>query len=415
MAWDADNLEVFAHLLKKIAAVIGVVVVAVVGGFLIYAHITYPTTSARNVLSDLIDARQHPHASLNGQTMAFLPYWRLDNIAHARYDLLSEVNFFSLTVGPDGHIVQVTGNQTEPGWRWWNTPQVNDLIPQVQIDGGSFGLTLAMLNNGDLRSFLGSSSAQQNLIADSLDQIHGRHLNDVTLDFEYLGTPRSIYRRAFTAFARTFATSLHQHAAGVTLSVTLPPLAGRDRGLFDLPRIAPLFDRFIGMTYDYYNGSTDLAGPVAPMKGFASHRFVFDVTTAYRDYLRAIPRAKIIMGIPYSGWDWAVRKGTGVLRRTLPASDPHRYAAILSYGRMRTFGALTANRCRWDPEAAEPYCRYVDSGGAQHLAWFENNRSIAVKYAYARANGFAGTAIWVLGYDGPYPDLWDILRATFQQ
>jgi spore germination protein len=400
--------------LKKIAAGIVLLVLALIGGFLIYAHASYPTTSAVNVLSDLVSAEQHPHVSLSKQTIAFLPYWRLDNIQYARYDLLSEVNFFSLTVGHDGHIVQVTGDQTEPGWRWWNTQQVKDLIPRVQILGDAFGLTLAMLNDSDITSVLRSPSAQQNLISDTLDQIHSRHLNAITLDVEYSGTPPAAYRRDFTAFAQRFTTSLRHQASGTTLSLTLPPLAGREQGLFDLPRLAPLFDRFIGMTYDYYNASTNVAGPEAPMSGFASHRFVFDVTTAYQDYLHAIPRTKIVMGIPYSGWDWAVRKGKGVLGRTLPVNNPNSYAAILSYGRMRGFGELKPSQCQWNKDAEEPYCRYVDSKGVQHLVWFENNRSIAVKYSYAKANGFAGIAIWILGYDSKYPDLWAILRKTFQ-
>jgi spore germination protein YaaH len=400
--------------LKKIAAVIVLLVVLIIGGFVIWAHVTYPTTSAASVLSDLIYAEQHPHVSLSRQTIAFLPYWRLDNIDYARYDPLSEVNFFSLTIGPDGHIVQVTGNQTEPGWRWWSTQQVKDLIPRVQIEGGHFGLTLAMLDNPDIRSFLRSPSSQQNLISDTLDQIRSRHLNDVTLDFEYAGTPPPALRLAFTAFAGRFSSALRQQAPDTTITLTLPPLAGRDQGLFDLPRLAPLFDRFIGMTYDYYNASSDVAGPDAPMNGFSSHRFTFDVTTAYRDYLRSIPRSRIIMGVPYSSWDWAVHKGTVLLSRTLPPSNPNSYAAILSYSRMRGFGALHLARCRWDGSAEAPTCRYVDGRGVPHEAWFENDRSIAVKYAYARANGFAGTAIWVLGYDGQYPDLWNILRKTFQ-
>lgn len=401
-------------LLKKIGAVI-MLLLAIIGGFLTYAHVSYPTSSAVIVLSDLVYAEQHPHSSLSSEATGFLPYWRLNQIDAVRYDLLSEVNFFSLTVGPDGHIVQVTGNQTEPGWRWWNTQQVKDLIPKVQISGDAFGLTLAMLNNSDLRSFLGSRSAQQNLISDTLDQIHSRHLNAVTLDFENSGAPPAVYRRDFTAFARRFSSTLRQQAPGATLSLTLPALAGRDRGLFDLSRLVPLFDRFIGMTYDYYNASSDVAGPNAPMKGFSRHKFVFDVTTAYHDYLRVIPRTKIVMGIPYSGWDWAVRKGTALLGHTLPATNPNSYAAILSYGRMRGFGVLKPAQCQWDRDAEEPHCEYVDSKGVQHQVWFENNRSIAVKYSYARANAFAGTAIWVLGYDGTYPDLWNILRRTFQK
>jgi spore germination protein YaaH len=401
--------------LIRIAAGIVALVVAVIVAFLIYAHVSYPTTSATNVLSDLIYAEQHPHVSLRQETMAFLPYWRLNNIDSARYDLLSEVNFFSLTIGPDGHIVRVIGNETEPGWRWWTTQQVSDLIPKVQIDGGHFGLTLAMLVNSDIRTFLSSPSAQQNLIADTLDQIHSRHLNSVTLDVEYAGTPKPVYRRDFTTFARRFTSALRQQASGVSLGLALPPLAGRDPGLFDLRALAPLFDRFIGLTYDYYNSSSDVAGPNAPMTGFASHRFVFDVTTAYRDYLRAIPRTKIVMGIPYSGWDWAVRKGNALLSHVLPASNPNSYAAILSYGRARRFAAIKSGQCHWDPYAQEPYCRYVDGKGVRHEVWYENNRSIAAKFAFARAHGFAGIAIWVLGYDSTYPDLWDLMHRMFQK
>jgi spore germination protein YaaH len=47
--------------------------------------------------------------------------------------------------------------------------------------------------------------------------------------------------------------------------------------------------------------------------------------------------------------------------------------------------------------------------------WYENNRSIAAKFAFARAHGFAGIAIWVLGYDSTYPDLWDLMRGSFQK
>lgn len=402
-------------MLTRTVTVISLVVLLIIGGFLIYAHASYPTTSAANVLSDMGYARDHPHLALSKETMAFLPYWRLDNIQYARYDLLSEVNFFSLTVGPDGHIVQVTGNETEPGWRWWNTQRVADLIPKVQIDGGRFGLTLACLNNSDIGAFLRSPKAQQNLISDTLDQVHARHLNDVTLDFEYAGTPPATYRDDFTAFAQRFSSALRQQASGTTLSLTLPPLAGRDPGLFDLSALAPLFDRFIGMTYDYYNASSDVAGPPAPMKGFASHTFFFDVTAAYQDYLHFIPASKIVMGIPYSGWDWAVHKDSRLLSRTLPLNNPNSYAAILSYGRMREFVPLRHATCRWDNLAEEPLCRYVDGKGIHHEVWFENDRSIALKYAYAKAHGFAGTAIWVLGYDSKYPDLWNTMRRTFQR
>lgn len=373
----------------------------------------YPTTSPINAILFFIESKQHPHLTMSSQTIAFLPYWRIDDTKYTRFDLLSEVNYFALNIDGSGNFIQITNNQTDPGWKAWNSSPVKDLIAKTQLSGDLFTLTIATTRNKVIESLLGNTQAQQTLITNILDQVASRRLNGITIDFEYDGKPDTIYIQAFTQFAKTLSSKLHEQSPHTTISLTLLPLAGREKGLFDLPNLTSYFDHFIGMSYDYYAATSDIAGPIAPMKGFAENKFFFDVTTTYQDFLKIIPKEKIIMGVPYYGWDWAVQKGKKIQSNTLPQSDPNSYTAVLSYARMREDKDLHPDQCTWDEFAQERWCWYITSNGVNHQAWFEDNKSIDIKYLYAKNMNFAGIAIWTLGYDKGYPDLWDLMRTDF--
>jgi spore germination protein len=168
------------------------------------------------------------------------------------------------------------------------------------------------------------------------------------------------------------------------------------------------------MSYDYYGISSDIAGPIAPMKGFKENKYFFDVTTTYEDYLKQIPKNKIVMGVPYYGWDWAVKDGATITSRTFPSDNPNNYAAVLSYARMREDKDLNRKQCQWDDFAEENWCWYTDQKtGIDHQVWFEDAKSLGVKYDYANKQDFSGIAIWVLGYDKDYPDLWNLMKEKF--
>ncbi|MGE5042350.1 MAG: glycosyl hydrolase family 18 protein [Candidatus Levyibacteriota bacterium] len=382
------------------------------GGSGLYLSFFYPTTPAWNTVSYITYHLRHPHEKMSKETMAFLPYWRLSDIKFARLDLLTEVNYFSLSVDKDGNFVTVVNGKTDPGWLIWNTTGVKDLIAKTQIMGGKFSVTVATTRNKIIESILQNKKAQGNLIANILKQVQDRHLDGVTIDFEYDGKPDNTIINEFSFFSRDLKDALSK--THTSLSLALLPLSAREPGLFHLPALVPFYDRFIGMSYDYYALGSDIAGPVAPMKGFKENKFFFDVETTYEDYLKFIPRNKLIMGIPYYGYDWAVERGSKIQSKTLPSNDPNSYAAVISYARFREDKDLKKDQCFWDDYALSPWCWYTDDKKIDHQVWFEDNRSIAEKYKYAKKSNFAGIAIWTLGYDKQYPDLWQVLDKTFR-
>ena len=382
----------------------------------IYLSFLLPTTIPYKAVGYFISSLFHPHQKMNKQAVGFLTYWRMDDIKYIWFDLLTEINYFSLSVDKNGEIITIVGDQTNPGWREWQDQSLKDLIAQAQVMGEAFTFTVSAHQNDVIKSILDNKDHQQALINAVIGQIKSRKLNGVNIDFEYTGDVPGKYKQEFTGFAESLSDAMHNRTPGATLSLSIMPLETRNKSLFDLPQLVPLFDRFIGMSYDYYGANSDIAGPVAPMNGFKENKFFFDVTTTYSDYEKYIPKNKIIMGIPYYGWDWAVEDGKQINSKTFPSTDQKNYAAVESYARMLEDKNIISNQCQWDDYAKASWCWYTDpKTKVDHQVWLENNKSIGIKYDFANQQNFAGTAIWVLGYDKDYPDLWTIIKEKFTQ
>lgn len=381
----------------------------------LHLRIKYPTASPFTSIAYIADAVRNPHANMTKKTIGFLPYWRMDDTKYIKFDLLSEVVFFSLTADENGDIIKIVGNETDPGWRWWKSQTVKNLIAKTQISGGKFSLTVAMQRNDTLESFLNNQTAQKNLISSLLEIVKENHLDGLNMDFEYSGEiSDESYRDKFTQFATSLASEFKSSSPNTELSIDLYPFSVQKPRLFDVPKLAPLFDKIIVMSYDYYGASSDVAGPVAPMGGYSESIYYFDVNTTYSDYLKNVPKEKIIMGIPYYAWDYPVEEASQSMSRVLPQNDENGYTSVMSYGRMRANTDIKQENCMWDDLAQENWCFYQDaSTGKFHQIWLEDNKSIETKFDFAKSNDLGGIAIWTLGYDKDYPDLWEMIAKKF--
>jgi spore germination protein YaaH len=385
--------------------------------FSLYSYLKrlYPTASPFKSLTYIVNAVKNPHAKMAKQTIGFFPYWRMDDIKYIKFDLLSEIIFFSLTADENGNIIKIVGNETDPGWRWWKSETVKNLIAKTQISGGKFSLAIAMQKNDTLEVFLGSDVAQKNLILSVLEIVHESRLDGINLDFEYAGElSDESYRDKFTKFAVDFTSEFRKVSPETELSIDFYPFSVQKPRLFDIAKLSPLFDKVIVMSYDYYGVSSDVAGPVAPMGGYKEDKYYFDVSTTYSDYLTLVPKEKIIMGVPYYGWDYPVEVGDTPMSAVLSQSDENGYTSVMSYGRMRGNADIKAESCKWDDLAQMSWCFYQDLGtGKFHQIWIEDNKSIEVKFNFAKSNDLGGIAIWTLGYDKDYSDLWDLIKSKF--
>lgn len=399
--------------MKHIAVILAILFI-LVGGIWFYLLETYPLTTPYKSLQYFALHLITPHSKLKQQVFGFLTYWNLDDISYIRPNELSEINYFSLSVGSDGHILTTVNGQNEPGWNGWIKQETKDFITKSQIMGAKVSVTIAAQDNQTIDSLLNSTTAQQNLISDITSQVRQRKLDGVNIDFEYSGQPDDTLRQEFTYFSTQLATSLKQSNSHAILSLSIMPLSSREQDLFDFPNLVPIYNQFIGMSYDYYGQNSEIAGPVAPMNGFKQGKYFFDVTTTYADYEKYIPKNKLIMGVPYYGWEWAVEDGKTINSRTFPSDSPYSYTAIISYARSREDTDLKPSQCQWEPLSEETWCWFTDQKtDIDHQVWIVDNRMIQTRFDFAKQQQFAGIAIWELGLDKQYPDLWNMLQTTF--
>lgn len=350
------------------------------------------------------------------ESLGFLPYWRIDDSKYTQLDLITEINYFGLFVNGDGEFITVYNGETNPGKREWESEKIKDLITKSHIFGTKFTLSIICQDNNDIKSILDSVPTQQKLISNILNEIQSRKLDGINIDFEYTGAPDDKYKQKFTDFSKRLNVTMKKQNPNNKLEISIMPRSARTPDINDFEKLVPFYDNFIGMSYDFNGGSSPTAGPIAPMTGFKENKFYFDVETMYEDLEKYIPKEKIVMGVPHYGWDWAVISGETIQSSTLLQDNPDNYSAVMSYARAKEFKHFKKTQCKFDDYAKEPWCWYIDpKTKIEHQVWFENEKSIGIKYDFANQQDFKGVAIWVLGYDKDYPELWNLMKDKFEK
>lgn len=162
-------------------------------------------------------------------------------------------------------------------------------------------------------------------------------------------------------------------------------------GAHDYKTIGDIVDFVIIMTYEWgWSGGPPMA--VAPVN---------EVEKVIRYAVSVIDPKKIMMGIPYYGYDW-----------TLPYTPGGEFAESIgnveAIDRARRYGS----EIKYDIKSKSPYYTYLDQNGREHVVWFEDVRSIERKADLVRRYGLKGVSYWALGR--PFPQNWEALDRLFK-
>lgn len=210
------------------------------------------------------------------------------------------------------------------------------------------------------------------------------------LDYEVMaGAPdrlRPKLRAGFSALVTDLAASFHQR--GLKLSVTVLPKQTDDLHIrstvHDYAAIGRSADRVRVMAYDYsYPGGP--SGPVAPLPWVNR---VLTYTTS------AVDPAKVQVGIPLYGYDWA---------------GPQWAATRISQKDALALRARTGAPLLWDAQRASSHFTYTDKAGVAHEVWYPDPRAVNAKIALVGAHRIAGASFFAFGHEDA--GLWPALRA----
>ena len=105
--------------------------------------------------------------------------------------------------------------------------------------------------------------------------------------------------------------------------------------------------------------------------------------------------------------------------KVVPDQVPHAFQAPMALRRARTLGRATGGE-RWDDSSQTPWYVFRDPDPARgsYLWWegyFDDARSLGLKYALVRSRGLRGVMVWMLNgcTRGEAPELWQGLDDAF--
>ena len=224
-------------------------------------------------------------------------------------------------------------------------------------------------------------NAPARLAAALVAAVSAKNLDGVNFDFEGEG---SADRQGLTSLITKVANALH--AANPHWQVTMATYASAaadTAGFYDVAALAPALDGFFVMAYDM-NDRHARAPPRPGRWGVQRHRGPAGVH-------RGGAARKVILGVPYYGYDWPTTTGPGRPRRPVGES-PFSDAQI----------AASGHPTYWDPVTQTAWTSY-QVGTQWHETFFDDPTSLALKAQLADSFHIAGLGIWALGMDGNNP------------
>ena len=322
--------------------------------------------------------------SLVRKVFGYHPYWVASD-AYKSYDYgaLSTIGYFSYDVD-----TATGGYTTVNGWLG------TSLISYAHARGVRVVLVVTNFGAANNASLLGDTTKQNTLIASLLSMLTMRNGDGINIDFEAVG---SAQRNSLVSFMSKLATRVREKIPGAEISMASPAVDWSNA--WDLAQLANICDYLVLMGYDYYWSGSSTAGPVAPLEGEG-----YNVTRSVTTYLTAgVPPAKLLLGVPWYGYDWPVtstaRKATATGSATsvdYKTAEPN----ALKYGKII------------DATTKIPWYNY-QSGTILRQTWYDDSLSLAYKNQFLVSKNLGGLGIWALGSEGGRTELWKNIRLSF--
>ncbi len=206
----------------------------------------------------------------------------------------------------------------------------------------------------------------------------------LALDFEGMDARD---RAGLSRFIRQLGTALS--AAGKRYAIALPAKTADHTtgwsGSYDYRAIADAADYYLVMAYGFTTSGSSTPGSTAPLSW---------VTRSMAYAATEIAPERLILGIPFYGYDWNLSKGPP--------------ARALRYDNVEELIARTGAVPVLDAETGSRTFRY-EHDGEVHEVWYEDAESLAIKLRLVSQYRLAGVGGWRLGQEDP--GLWPVWDA----
>jgi spore germination protein YaaH len=162
------------------------------------------------------------------------------------------------------------------------------------------------------------------------------------------------------------------------------------------------------MGYDYYGSFSKNTGPVTPFVD--SKAFGIGLQSSVKYYLnKGVHKNKLIVGLPYYGSEWYTKS-----RHIGATVEKFRSHPTYSTIKNVLIDSLNAS-VKFDSVSLSSYIVVKGESNNYRQLFFEDEKSLSLKYDWVKENDIGGVGIWALGYDQGYPELWNLLHEKFSK
>lgn len=347
------------------------------------------------------------YGQFNSEVMGFLPYWVIPKIDLVNTETVTSISYFGLEVNGGGEVIRNdTNGKPIESWDYLQKDKnLENFIRKAKNNKIKVFLTLKCFNQDNIVDLTTSEKSREKFIAEALYLMGSKSFDGLNIDFEYIGTPDQKVRDGFsTMIINLYKTMKAQYPGSVLTIDTFVDAASATR-LHDVPVLAENSDGLVIMGYDFHTPKSSSPGPVAPMEGGG-----LSIKGLMASYLDKAPAEKLILGVPYYGYDWPVKQSGS----NFEVIGVRQEVNAIPYGEIAE--ATKNARILWDENAQVPWYSYLDPQTSQtRVVYFENVRSLSAKYDFVKQNKLQGIAIWALGFDGKRTELGQTLIDKFAE
>ena len=281
-----------------------------------------------------------------------------------------------------------------------------EAYPQVLCEAHARGVRVATRANPFPVANLSSSADRASWVASEVARMQATGADGINVDIEQAITSPST-AADLTALVAALRSAAHQAhpLAQVSFDVAWNP-KGVDNRDYDYASLATAADLLFVMGYDVrsqvFTSGPCTAGPNAGLP---------QVTDGLQEYLAlGIPASMLVAGSPWYGrlYPCLTLEGNTCTIKAVPfrgcnCSDAA--SSELGYSDIKP----PAGALQWDEASSSPFFNI----GGTHQMWYDDARSLSLKYAAARKLQVAGVGMWTGDFSGQR-SMWSAFDSFFQ-
>lgn len=392
----------------------------------------YAATPASQLINPLLNPNDNLQPLTKEQekkgheVFGFAPHWTFNRLDNVDFDVLTTFAYFGVDLDGQGNL-----DKAGRGYQVFKSDQATQVFQKAHSKGTKVVLTITQMKNAPIKELMDNEEAQQNAINQIIAEVRDRGIDGVNIDMEYTGNPGDGYRAKFSKFMANLNEQMDRELPGSQITVSVYASAVKEPKIYDIKALGQTVDGVFMMAYDFAVAGSANAIPTAPLYGHKEGKYWYDISTAVEEFTAVMPAEKLILGVPWYGYNYAVQSptvktATSKGYTTYYKKGRRTYSQFVPYKNYAQTYSIVTNDVTEKTEGITNYTEgfdeygkvswkayYVPSAGTWRMVFIDDVKSLSHKYDFAKEKGLGGVGMWALGFDNGKTEMWTLLKEKF--